>query len=132
MRILHANGSDPVLTDTHAGLNSLHRRLQSFLNSESVELELEAEQAGDPSPYESFLAGLRIRKGSKAIVLSQASNGWLALEGSPENLRVYVSHFYFKPNQASGHHHPENHDLEGYISPASMRLIIEAEEMGGE
>ncbi len=121
-----------MVLDSREGLVELHGRLQAFLSANSVELELHAEQDGDPAPYEAFVPGLRVRKGTGPIVLGQASDGWLVLEGSEENLRRYVSYFYFKPEQEAGHHHPENCNVPGYVSSRSMNLIIEADSTWGE
>ena len=132
MRIAHSSNGAPMLLDSRVSLVDLHDRLQAFLSSDSIELELRAEQGGDPSPYDTFLPGLIIRKANGPILLSQRPSGWLSLEGSVENLRRYVSYFYFGPDQESGHHHPEHCDLPGYLASASMSLIIEADSRWGE
>jgi hypothetical protein len=127
MRIFHSRVGDPMLLDSRENLTQVHDSLQTFLSSDEVELELNAKQDGSPAPYEAFLPGLRVRKGAGPIVLSQLPNGWLVLEGSRENLGRYSSYFYFKPEQKSGHHHPEHCNVPGYLSPGSMNLIIEAD-----
>jgi hypothetical protein len=132
MRIFHTRDSTPMLLGSRAQLAQLHRALEVFLSSEAMELELCADQDGDPRPYEAFLPGLCVRKSAGPIVLRQLATGWLALEGSMENLHRYASYFYFRPEQESGHHHPENCDIPGYLSPASMSLIIEADSTWGE
>jgi len=131
MRIFHSKGTDPMLLGSRAQLSRLHDTIQVFLSSSSVALELPAEQDGEPAPYEAFLSGLRIRKTTGPIVLSQLASGWLVLEGSVENLGRYTSYFYFRPEQESGHHHPENCNVPGYISQSSMNLIIEADSTRG-
>ena len=116
-----------MLLDTRAGLEDLHRQLQLFLASAEGEVELPAEQDGSPAPYDAFLPGLQVRKTVGPILLSQLPSGWLRLEGSPENLRRYVSHFSFPVGQESGHRHPENNDAPGYLSKRSLSLVIEAD-----
>lgn len=116
-----------MLLDTRAGLEDLHRQLQLFLASADDELKLLAEQDGSPAPYDAFLPGLQVRKTVGPILLSQPPSGWLRLEGSTENLRRYVSHFSFPVGQESGHRHPENSDVPGYMSKESLSLIIEAD-----
>jgi hypothetical protein len=131
MRIFHSKGSDPMLLGSRAQLDRLHDTIQVFLSSSSVALELPAKQDGDPTPYEALLPGLRIRKTTGPIVLSQLATGWLALEGSVANLGRYASYLYFRPEETSGHHHPENCNAPGYISQTSMNLIIEADSTWG-
>jgi hypothetical protein len=133
MRIAQSSEGSPMLLDSRAALVDLHDKLQAVLSSASIELELRAEQDGDPSPYQVFLPGLVVRKTDGPILLSQSqAHGWLSLQGSVQNLRRYVSYFYFGPGQEGGHHHPENCDLPGYLSSSSMSLIIEADSRWGE
>lgn len=131
MRIFHSQGNDPMLLGSRAQLGRLHDTIRVFLSSSSFDLELPAKQDGEPAPYEAFLPGLRIRKTTGPIVLSQLPSSWLALEGSVENLVRYASYFYFRPEEESGHHHPENCDVPGYVSQSSMNLIIEADSTWG-
>jgi hypothetical protein len=121
-----------MLLDSRESLVRLHGILRSFLALPSVEIEGPAEQTGNPAPYEALLPGLRVRKSTWPIVLRQMSDGWLKLEGSAENLLRYVSYFYFRPEQESGHHHPENCHVPGYLARDSMKLIIEADSTWGD
>jgi hypothetical protein len=45
--------------------------------------------------------------------------------------RDNASYFYFRPEEESEHHHPENCDVPGYVSQSSMNLIIEADSTWG-
>jgi hypothetical protein len=132
MRIFHSASSDSMLLDSRDNLVELHKRLIAFLSSPARELEVLAQQDGSPAPYEAFLPGLRVRKGSGPIVLSKLPNGWLSLEGSEDNLRRYASYFHFPPDQEAGHHHPENCNLPGYMANSSLNLIIESDSSWGE
>ena len=65
-----------MLLDSRANLQNLHSALHAFLSSASIELELPAAQGGSPAPYETFLPGLRVRKGADPHAQSVAQ--WLA------------------------------------------------------
>jgi len=132
MRIFYAAGSDPMLLDSQAHLAAIHDQLVAFLAAPTNALRLPAEQDGSPAPYETFLPGLQVIKGSGPIVLSLLADHWLNLEGSEQNLRRYVSYFCFEPSEESGHHHPEHCDIPGYMSSSSLSLIIEADATWGE
>jgi hypothetical protein len=123
MRIYFSPDQTPVLLDSLMAMESLHRRLDSFLDSGEDSIRLQAEQWGDPDPYEEFLGGLEIRKSEGPLTLGLTANRWLELKGALRNLKRYVSHFRFE--QDNCHHHPGDVNLEGYIQPGSMDLIIE-------
>ena len=125
MHIFYSPNQDPMLLDTRVGLAGIHQRIEVFLLSESSNLELAAETAGDPRPSQEFLPGLRITKTEGSIHLRQANDKWLELSGSIGNLRIYASHFLF--DKEDGHHHPEYVSKPGYLSHGTMSLIIEAD-----
>jgi hypothetical protein len=127
MRIFASPDSDPMLLASAESMSLIHEALQTFLASSAVEFELPAKADGDPSPYDSFLQGLRVRKSEGPIVLSKAPNDWLILRGSQENLERYASYFHFPQGTTSGHHHPENCGIPGYISKSSLNLIVEVD-----
>ena len=129
MRIFASPRSDPMLCDSAQGMASLHKALRTFLASSAVEFEATAKTDGTASPYERFLAGLRVRKSEGPITLSKAhgQGEWLVLEGSQENLERYASYFHFPQDTEDGHHHPETCDVPGYMSKTSLNLIIEVD-----
>jgi hypothetical protein len=106
---------------------ALHKGLQAFLASSSTEFEAVATTEGDPSPYETLLPGLRVRKAQGPVILGRAPSGWLVLEGSRENLERYTSYFHFPQGSEDGHHHPENCNVPGYMSASSLNLVIEVD-----
>ena len=129
MRIFYSRDSDPMLLDTGAGLNELHQQLNTFLASSVMEDSIPAEVTLSPAPYQEFLKGLRIQKTEGPIMLLLSQDRWLELAGSENNLKNFVSHFYFRKPEEDGHHHPAHAN---YMAAGSLGLIIEADSTWNE
>jgi hypothetical protein len=132
MRILFSPESDPMLLDSLEGMNRTYERLKAFLAGAESTITALAEVNGSPAPADTFLRGLRVRKGDGSICLSLGEDGFLDLVGSVENLSPYVDHFSFDEDEEGAHHHPEyvydqSGPLRGYISPDSLSLIVEVD-----
>ena len=125
MHIFASSQGDPMLVASKEDMAALHEALQAFLSSPATEFTAPAKTDGDPNPYERLLAGLFVRKTDGPVVLGRNEGDWLILQGSQENLGLYASHFHFPNGADGGHHHPENCDAPGYMSPISLSLIIE-------
>jgi hypothetical protein len=123
MRIYFSPDETPILLDSLRAMQSLYRRLDAFLGSAETGIRLEAEQWGDPEPYEEFLGGLEILKGEGPVTLSLTPDRWLELKGALPNLKRYLSHFRFEEDNT--HHDPAQINLDGYIQPGSLNLLIE-------
>jgi hypothetical protein len=117
MRIFYsADGSDPMLLDTKAGLHALYDKLKAFVASSEATAEFVAATDRSPQPYEEFLRGLRLSKTAGATRLTLGADRWLALEGSPSALEDCIRRFLVK--EENGHQHL-------YTVPIS--LIIESD-----
>lgn len=127
MRIYFSDGQDPMLLDSLAGMNALHEQLRRFVESDETVLTLPADHAGPAAPYSQLLVGLQIRKTMGPISLELTKQRWLSLSGSTENLARYVAHFQFDDSEEGAHHHPENEQIDGYLTPGTMSLIIEVD-----
>jgi len=123
MRIYFSPDETPILLDSLKAMESLYRRLESFLDSGEECIRLQAEQWGDPEPYEEFLGGLEILKSEGPVTLIMTPNRWLELKGAIPNLKRYVSYFRFEEDNT--HHDPAKVNLDGYIQPGTLGLIIE-------
>ena len=77
-----------MLLATASGLGSLSSAIQEFLGASSLAANFAAETDGDPAPYDEFLPGLRVIKGS-GQKLTIAGNKWLELEASPNHLVAF-------------------------------------------
>ena len=131
MRIYFARNSDPMITDTVAGLNAIAQRLRQFLRSDEPTTSLKADAAGSPEPYEVLLPGVEFAKTKGPILVELLPERGLRVSGSPENLRTWCSYFSFRENAQNGdHHHPEHLDRPGYIDPRTLSVIIEVEDEG--
>jgi hypothetical protein len=120
MHIFSSSGSDPMLLDSAQGLRALHEALGAFLASRSFNVAFEAATSGSPAPYDKFLLGLRVSKGSVAQLQVSAA-GWLELSASPEELQGFRERFLVS---ADGEHR------HWYSAPVS--LIIEADNSWSE
>ena len=118
-----------MLLGPGAELNALHAHLSEFLASSETTISFPAQVTRSPAPYQQFLPGLRLKKTQDLVCLSFTEDCWLELSGSADYLSQYVSHFRFEPPDIDGHHHPDNAN---YMSPSSLRLIIEADSTWGE
>lgn len=113
MRIVNSQIGDPVLVDTANGLCALSDFLNAFLAAPSHDSTFVAETAGNPAPYEEFLLGLKVTKGS-GLQLTISDDRWLHLTASPQELQAFAALVRQPAN--SDHRHL-------YCTPAS--LIIE-------
>ena len=113
MRIFNSSAGDPMLFATANGLLALHRSLEAFLNSASLESAFPALTTGNPAPYAEFLLGLKVRKGNRSM-LSLLPNGWLELAGSPHDINSFGSKLLTCKNGSHTH---------WYSTPVS--LVIE-------
>lgn len=128
MRVYFSDHSDPMITDTVAGLNAIASRIKDFLESDDFELFIKAEDSGSPEPYDKLLSGVRLKKSNGPIMVSLHQNG-LHVTGSLENLKTWGSYFKFSLKATEGdHHHPEYVQRKEYISPASLSVIIEVQD----
>ena len=76
-----------------------------------------AETAGDPSPYEEFLGGLRVQRTDAEAQLRFTEDRWLELSGRTEDLKGFAEKILVTEEQ--GHRH-------WYGAPVS--LIFEADD----
>jgi len=128
MRIYYSAGSDPMITDTVAGLNAISSEMATFLSSPHLQCCLPAIMSGSPAPYASFLEGLKLEKRTGLLFVALDGSS-LNVRGSRENLEVWCSYFSFPESATEGdHHHPENIHRVGYLEPGAMSVIIEVEE----
>jgi len=132
MYIFFSPQSAPMLLDSFEEMKSTYRLLIEFLSSPKSTLTLSAKTKGSPAPYDTFLSGLRVTKTKGPIHLALTDDGFLDLNGSPENLSHYVASFKFGENEEGEHHHPEHafrdgQSLHGYLAPESLSLIIEVD-----
>ncbi len=116
MLIFSSSVGDPMLLDSKRGLRELHKMVEQFIESSEQEASFRAITTGDPSPYEEFLGGLRVVKGTDSTHLSFSNDRWLVLSASPDDLAVFNKSLLVEKD---GDH---NH---WYSSPVS--LIIEAD-----
>lgn len=129
MRVYFSPESDPMITDTVAGLNALASRIAEFLDSEDRSLYLQADTTGSAAPYEALLPGVEFVRVDGPILVSLASEFGLRVTGSAENLRIWASHFKFSPHAVDGdHHHPEHVMRVGYIDSRTLSVIIEVQD----
>jgi hypothetical protein len=134
MRIYYTPSQVPMLLDSLSGMTATHESLVSFLRSEQTSIFLAADTSGSAEPYSHLLKGLHIIKSNDPICLTLADDQRLRLEGSVDNLRLYVKYFKFteKEDEEGRHHHPEyvlenGEPKKGYLSPKTMSLIIEVD-----
>jgi hypothetical protein len=126
MRIYYSPSSDPVITDTLSGLNTLSAQLQSFLASEEKRLFVRADTSGSPEPYASLLDGVEFKKSTGPILVSIEPAVGLQVSGSVENLCIWCSYFQFPASAVEGdHHHPEHVQRSGYLDSNTLSVIIE-------
>ncbi len=134
MRIYYTPNSAPMVLDSLSGMTATHESLISFLKSDQSSIFLAADTSGSAEPYSHLLTGLYIIKSNGPICLTLAEDQQLRLEGSVDNLRLYVEYFKFteKEDEEGRHHHPEyvlenGEPKNGYLSPKTMSLIIEVD-----
>lgn len=126
MRIYYSENSDPMITDSAAGLNALNLDLSRFLSSSESRLFVPADTSGSPAPYAALLSGIEFEKDCGPIRVTLEPGLGLRVRGSTENLQVWCSHFSFPVTATEGnHHHPENVDRSGYLATGTMSVIIE-------
>jgi hypothetical protein len=96
---------------------------KTMSTSPSKTVRIEAEDHGSPEPYSKFLPYIEFRKARGMVSVKFGENNGLCVEGSRENLELYVAAFEFEENENGEHHHPEmslidenNFDL-GYLWP---------------
>ena len=116
-----------MILDSIMGLNELHARLQSFLESEQRSIRLSADVSGSAEPYEELLSALEIEKTEGPIFAFLSSDRALKITGGVENLVVYAEAFRFRNDEEGSHHHPEYVKRTGYIKPGTLSVIIEAD-----
>lgn len=127
MRICYSKDITPVILDSLKGHNKTHATLLSFLQEHSDIIEVAADISGSPKPdFDELLPGLSVKKSTGPIKVTLTPKRWIAIEGSPSNLKIYINNFMFGPNEELNHHHPENVNLNKYWTSDSLHLIIEA------
>ena len=79
-------------------------QIMQFLNSPSKDFVLDADAKVNPTPYAKTIPKLQICKSSCATKISLASDSILRIEGTMENLKVFLSWFDVPPDAKPGHH----------------------------
>ena len=117
MWVFNSATGDPMLLDSESGLRTLHKSFLEFLASAEKAATFAAETAGDPSPYEEFLGGLRVQRTDADAQLRFTEDRWLELSGRTEDLKGFAEKILVTEEQ--GHRH-------WYGAPVS--LIFEADD----
>jgi hypothetical protein len=126
LRVYSSNRSDPMITDTVEGLNSVAATIANFLRLSDESLVLPADISGSPAPYDTLLPAVEFEKRQGSIVVTRSDRGGLHIAGSPENLKVWCNHFVFPLTATDGdHHHPDQVHRSGYVAAHSIPVIIE-------